>query len=198
VHQHILEPLREACPDAQIDWISGNHEDRMVKHLADATPAMKVLLSDLHGFTVAKLLGLEEYEVNFIAKSDLAAYTATNAKKEVAKNYKVYFDCYVTNHFPEGINLGLPGTNGHCHKFKVTPCFNETFGSYSWIQTGCGHIKDASYCNAEKWDMGFLMAHVDTHTRGVNQEYVPITDFAVVGGKFYRRGDDEIVKVTTS
>lgn len=198
VHEKILAPLREACPNAQIDWISGNHEGRLVKHLADATPAMRSILSDLHGFTVGKLLGLEKYEVNFIAKSDLSAYTASNIKKEVAKDYKVYFDCYVTNHFPEGIYLGMPGTNGHCHKFKVTPCFNETFGSYSWVQTGCGHIKDASYCNGEKWDMGFLMVHIDTHTKSVNQEYVPIRDFAVTGGQFYYRSESEFVKVITS
>ncbi len=198
VHKSILQPLREVCPGAQIDWMSGNHEDRLVKHLADATPAMKVLLSDIHGFTVGSLLGLDKYQVNFIAKSDLATYTATNVKSEVAKNYKVYFGCYVTNHFPEGISLGMPGTNGHSHKFKVTPCHNEVFGSYSWIQTGCGHLKDASYCNAEKWDMGFLLAHIDTQEKLVNQEYVPITDFAVVGGKFYYRNPSEIARVKTS
>jgi hypothetical protein len=198
IHEHILAPLRENCPDAQIDWISGNHEDRLVKHLADATPAMRILLSDLHGFTVSKLLGLETYQVNFIAKSDLSAYTVTNIKSEVAKNYKTYFGCYVTNHFPEGINLGMPGTNGHSHKFKVTPCYNETFGSYSWVQTGCGHLKDASYCNAEKWDMGFLLVHVDTESKNVNQEYLPITDFAVVGGTFYYRTPSEYIKVLAS
>jgi hypothetical protein len=195
VHERILKPLREACPNAQIDWISGNHEDRLVKHLADATPAMKVLLSDLHGFTVGSLLALDKFQVNFIAKSDLGAYTATNIKSEVAKNYKVYFDCYATNHFPEGVKLGLPGTNGHSHKFKVTPCYNEIFGSYSWIQTGCGHLQDASYCNAEKWDMGFLLAHIDTEKKAVNQEYIPITDFAVVGGQFYYRNAKELVRV---
>lgn len=198
IHENILAPLREACPDTQIDWISGNHEDRLVKHLADSTPAMKVLLSDLHGMTVSSLLGLDKYQVNFIAKSDLSAYTATNIKEEVAKNYKVYFDCYVTNHFPEGINLGMPGTNGHSHKFKVTPCYNEVFGSFSWIQTGCGHIKDASYCQGNKWDMGFLLAHIDTEKKLVNQEYCPVTDFSVVGGQFYYRNENERVRIQTS
>jgi hypothetical protein len=198
VHENILAPLREACPDAQIDWISGNHEDRLVKHLSDATPAMKVLLSDLHGFTVGSLLGLDKYQVNFIAKSDLSAYTATNIKNEVAKNYKVYHECFVTNHFPEGIHLGMAGTNGHSHKYKVTPCYNEVFGSYSWTQTGCGHLKDASYCNGEKWDMGFLLVHVDTQTKHLNQEYIPVTDFSVVGGKFYTRNESEFVRIQTS
>lgn len=195
VHEKICLPLREACPDAQFDWIAGNHEDRLVKHLADSTPALRAVLSDLHGFDVRKLLGLDRFEINFIAKSDLAAYSATNIKEEIAKNYKVYWESYVTNHFPEGINLGMPGTNGHCHKFKVTPRYSEVFGSYSWVQTGCGHIPDASYCNGEFWDMGFLLVHIDTHKHRVAQEYVPVSDFAVVGGKFYQRDPSELVRV---
>jgi hypothetical protein len=61
------------------------------------------------------------------------------------------------------------------------------FGSYSWVQTGCGHMRDASYTNGEMWDMGFLIVHVDTQNALVNQEYVPVSDFAVVGGKYYFR-----------
>lgn len=187
IHDSILRPLREACPNAQIDWIGANHEFRLFRHLADATPALRAILSDLHGFTIGSLLGLDKFEINYIAKSDLAAYRLTDIKSEIAKDYKVYFNAYVTNHFPEGMRLGMPGSNGHCHKFKVTPCYNEMFGSYSWVQTGCGHVRDASYTNGEIWDMGFLIVHVDTQTSSVNQEYVPITDFAVVGGKYYLR-----------
>lgn len=73
VHENIFKPLREACPDAQFDFIEGNHEARMLRQLADATPALRAVLSDLHGFTVGKLLGLEEFEINYIAKADLAA-----------------------------------------------------------------------------------------------------------------------------
>lgn len=187
IHERLLEPLRESCPDAQIDWISGNHEDRLCRHLADATPALRAMLSDLHGFTLAKLLGLDRFEINYVAKSDLAAYRQSDVRGEIAKNYKVYWRSYVTNHFAEGMRLGMPGTNGHSHKFKVTPCYSEIFGSYSWIQTGCGHVLDASYTNGEMWDMGFLIAHVDTHKNLVNQEYIPVTDFSVVGGKYYFR-----------
>ena len=73
VHEHILKPLREACPNAQIDFVEGNHEFRLLRHLADATPALKALLSDLLGLTVPKLLGLDQFEVNYIARADLAA-----------------------------------------------------------------------------------------------------------------------------
>jgi hypothetical protein len=59
-------------------------------------------------------------------------------------------------------------------------------------------LKDASYCNGEKWDMGFLLVHVDTQTKHLNQEYIPVTDFSVVGGKFYTRNESEFVRIQTS
>jgi hypothetical protein len=45
--------LREACPDAEIDVIEGNHEAPAAAHLADATPALRAVLADLHGMTSA-------------------------------------------------------------------------------------------------------------------------------------------------
>ena len=169
---------------------------RLIKHLTDATPAMKVLLSDLHGFTLGKLLGLDKYDVNFITKDDLSAYTVTNIKKEIAKNYSEYFNCFIVHHFPEGQSLGVPGVNGHNHKYISTPCYNATFSSYNWVQNGCGHIKDASYCNGSKWSNGFLLAHIDTHNKSVLHEYVSVNDeFAIAGGKFYYREASEYSRI---
>jgi len=46
-----------------------------MRHLADQTPALRAVLSDLHGMTVSKLLGLDEFGINYVAKADLGAYT---------------------------------------------------------------------------------------------------------------------------
>lgn len=187
VHEHILGPLRAACPDAQIDFIEGNHEARLLRHLADATPALRAVLADLHGFDVAGLLGLREYGVNYVAKSDLATFSARDAKAEIARNYRVYWDALMTHHFPEGRQYGMPGVNGHHHRWVVWSEYSEVFGSYQWMQLGCGHKREASYCNGEMWNMGFALAHVDTEKKFVNFEYIPVTSQAVVGGKFYLR-----------
>lgn len=191
VHENILKPLREACPDAQIDMIEGNHEARLLRQLADATPALRAVLSDLHGFTVGKLLGLEAYEVNYIAKADLASFTKRESEKEVANNYKIYHEAFLCHHFPYARNMGLPGVNGHHHQHQVWSQFNPIYGAYEWHQMGAGHVRSASYCEGEKWHNGFCLVHIDTKTRTVNIEYVPITDFAVVGGKFYYRTEEE-------
>lgn len=193
-HLHgFLADVREANPDGQIDFLEGNHEFRLLRHLSDETPALKTILAELHGMTVRQLLGLDRFEVNYIAKADLAAYRERDIQKELGRNYHIYYDCLLVHHFPEGRNMGLPGVNGHHHKHISTPAFSPVYGAYEWHQLGCGHRRDASYCNGEKWHMGFMIANIDTWTRQVNFDYVPVTDFAVAGGLWYRREKHEQV-----
>ena len=190
-HDHILGPLRTACPNAQIDFIEGNHEARLLRQLADATPALRAVLSDLHGFTVGKLLGLEEFEINYIAKADLTAWTKRDHDKELANNYKIYFDSVLCHHFPHARNMGLPGVNGHHHRHVVWSHFSPVYGPYEWHQLGCGHKRSASYCEGENWHMGFVLVNVDSKTRATAFDYVAVTDFAVSGGKWYHREPHE-------
>lgn len=192
VHEHIFAPLREAAPNAQFDFVEGNHEARLLRHMADATPALRAVLSDLHGFTIPKLLGLDRFEINYIAKADLAAYSKTDLDKELNKNYKIYWDCFLTHHFPHAKNMGLPGVNGHHHKHEVWSLFNPIYGAYEWHQMGSGHKRGASYCEGERWHCGFAIANIDTKTHGVNFDYVAVSDFAISGGKWYHREESEI------
>lgn len=179
--------------DGQFDHLEGNHEFRLLRHLGDETPALKTVLSDLHGMTIRSLLGLDRYEINYIAKADLAAFREVDIKNEIGRNYKIYDDAFLAHHFPHGRNMNMPGVNGHHHSHVVWPHFNPTFGAYEWHQMGCGHMRDASYCAGEKWHMGFLIAHIDTYTKQVTSEYVQVTDLAVVGGKFYHREPHEVI-----
>lgn len=190
-HDNILQPLREACPEAQIDFIEGNHEARLLRQLADATPALRAVLSDLHGFTVGKLFGLDRFEINYIAKADLAAWTKRELEKELANNYKIYYDTVLCHHFPHARNMGLPGVNGHHHQHVVWSQFSPIYGPYEWHQLGSGHKRSASYCEGEKWHNGFVLVNVDTDKRTTNFDYVAITDFAVSGGKWYHRAPHE-------
>jgi hypothetical protein len=191
-HDRILGPTREAAPGAQIDVEEGNHEFRLMRHLADATPALRAVLSDLHGMTVSQLLGLDKFEINYIAKADLAAYTERDIGKEISANYKVYWNCLLAHHFPHARNMGIPGVNGHHHRHQVWPMFSPVYGAYEWHQMGCGHSRSASYCEGERWHMGFTIVHVDTTTRATVFEYVQITDHAVVGGQWYSRNAKEL------
>jgi len=191
VHDHILRPLREACPNAQIDFVEGNHEFRLLRHLADATPAMKAILGDLLGLTVPKLLGLDQFEVNYIARADLAAWSKQDQAKEVLKSYVIYDEAVLVHHHPHAKSWGLPGWNGHHHSWKVDHCKHALRGSYPWMQLGCGHRLRASYTEGEFWSMGFNVCHVNTETKSVNMEYVQVTDQAVVGGVYFHRAPGE-------
>ena len=193
VHNEILRPAREAAPNTQFDLIEGNHEARLLRSLADSTPALRVILSDLHGMTISDLIGLKEFEVNYISRADLGVFTKTDLKKEVGKkNYKIYYDSVMAYHYP-ALNFGLPGVNGHFHEHKTWQFFNPLTGVYEWVQMGCGHRRQASYCEGAKWGNGFCLAHIDTETKATNFEYIPITSHAIVGGKWYYRTEEETI-----
>ena len=169
---------------------------RTIQHLADNSPATMQILDELHGFTIEKLFGLDRYEINLVSKNDFAAYTKSDIKKEVAKNYKVYWDCFLTHHFPQGRDFGVPGVNGHHHKHLVWAEHNHTFGSYEWHQSGAGHQQRASYCEGEKWSCGFVIATIHIPSKSVSFEYVNTTnDMAVIAGEFLFREDSERVPV---
>lgn len=192
-HEQIFAPVRKAAPNAQLDFVEGNHENRLLRHMADATPALRAVLADLHGFTIAKLFGLDRFEINYIAKADLASFTQRDHQRELQNNYKIYWDAFLVHHFPHARRMGLPGVNGHHHQHVVWSEFNPVYGAYEWHQLGAGHRRKASYCEGERWHNGFAIINVDTHTRAVNIDYVPVTSFAVAGGQFYYRQDEETV-----
>lgn len=190
---NIWKPTRLAAPNAEIDEIEGNHEYRILRHFADATPALKTVLADLHGMDMRKLFKLDELEINWVGQADLACFTEADIKDELKRNYRVYWDAFLAYHYPDGRNMGMPGCNGHHHNHFVWSEFNKTYGSYEWHQMGAGHRRHASYTLGEKWSNGFLIVHCDTKKKLVNHEYIQITDMASVGGKLYVRDPSEIV-----
>ena len=103
---NIIRQIREAAPDTQIDFIEGNHEARVVKHFLEYAPATMEILSGLHGFDICKFFKLDEYNVNYIANSDLMTFTDAQTRKESIKNYKIYWNCLLAHHFPKGREFG--------------------------------------------------------------------------------------------
>jgi hypothetical protein len=189
VHNEILAPLRAVCPKAQIDLIEGNHEARIIRHLADKTPSMLVILADLMDMKIEDLLGLKKYQVNYVAKADLASWTKGDQLKEIKRNFKVYHDCFLVHHFTDqGKAKQMPGVSGHSHKHLSWSYESPTFGSYEFHQMGAMHIRDATYTDGEKWSNGFALAHIDTVKKRAVIDYVPVGEtMACVGGKFYFR-----------
>ena len=184
---NLLADIRNACCDTEITLIEGNHEFRLLRHLTEATPALVTVLSDLHGFTIPKILGIDEYEVNYVARMDLSAFGESDINKEMRKNYFIANNQVLFHHFPEGFAMGYAGVNGHHHKHTVRIAYSPIFGTYEWHQLGSGHAREASYCSGEKWSNGFAIIHLDTKQKLTQFEYIDTThQFCIMGGKFYK------------
>lgn len=192
VHK-FLEDLRKASPNSELYLVEGNHECRLLKQLTEEVPALNSILSDLHDMTIPKLLGLDKYEVNYIANADMVATTSSEIKKEVSRNYLILHEFLLFHHFPEGSQMGLPGVNGHHHKHICQTHHSPIYGTYEWHQIGSGHRRAATYCNGEKWSNGFMLIHADVEDKRAQFEYIDTThDHVVIGGKWYTREPDEI------
>ena len=188
VRENIFRPLRKACPKAEIDLIVGNHEFRLMKLLADKTPALKILLHDVMGLTLADIFGLDEFQINLVAKIDLGAFRVSDVNAELKQNYKVYYNCYTASHEKDW-GFGTSGTSAHTHRPEIKTETNIPLGKLSWMNTGS--IARTPVCYQEgknTYVQGFGIAHVDPDKQQVTQELILVTgDFAVVGGKYYHR-----------
>jgi len=188
VKSRIFAPLRKACPNAQIDFLMGNHEFRLLRHFADRSPYLKIWLSDIMDITFADFFGLEEFEINWTSKLDLGCYTKSDIQKELRQNYKYYYDqTYVLSHEPE--TFGISGSNGHHHTLEMRSFSNTPSSQYTWVQTPGLHKLDAEYIKGlNKWNLGFLFVTINTLHKSVIQEPVQVhEDWALVNGVYYSK-----------
>ena len=190
VRDRIFRPIRQKCPDAQLDFIVGNHEMRLLKLMADATPDLKVLLSDVMGLKFKDLFCIDEFEINFISKFDLGLFTKQDIREQLKNNYEIYYDCYVVAHEPDNrLFNSMSGTNGHHHQVQMKSNANLNQGSTTWVQTPCLHVKDAEYLkNLSGWNMGFLDVTINLKNKQVIQTPRQIQeDWAEIDGVYYER-----------
>ena len=184
--------IRLAAPHAQIDFIESNHDYRLLRHLAEATPAMRAILSDLHGFTFASLLKIDQYKINYIGRSNLKAFSKRDIKTELGKNWKVYYDCSFVSHGHEKEIPNMHGTIGHTHKYKVIYGYDHVRGAYGIHYLGYGATHGDEYTNQGKYQKGFMIETIDTLTKKVYPQYIDLTNgFCNVAGKYYE--DDQLL-----
>lgn len=193
--QEFLRELREAAPNAEIILLEGNHSARLVKYLQEQAPNVIPLLEQFHGMDVNQLIGLDKFEVNYIAKANLAVFNENEFKNEISKNYYVAYDTIVFHHYPQCKTWGLNAQSGHHHTIESKSFFTVDRGPIQWVQAGCGHIRNASYTLGERWQNGFALWHVDTHKKLAQPEIINCSgSAAVIGGKWYVREETETLK----
>ena len=189
-----LNNLRTACPHAQIDFLLGNHEQRLITHLAKQSPQTRILMSDVLNLTFADIFCVKKYNINVISKFDLGSFTERELKGQLSKNYKIYYNTWVACHEPDKALMNMNGTNGHHHTGFITSnaYVNPESGEskpVTWMQTPGFHKKDAEYLkNMCKWQCGFGEVHVFIESKTCNQ-YIHFTNEqgVVVDGIYYKR-----------
>lgn len=192
-----FKKLRKVCPDAQIDFIMGNHEFRLIKLLADVTPNVRILLADILGLEFQDIFKLDEFEINWVSRANLSAFTKKDINDELKKNYQIYYDCYVVCHEPDKNLMVMSGTNGHHHRVSlVSNAYPDPLTnlpkSVTWVQTPAAHVRDAEYLqNMSKWNTGFLEVTVNIEKKEVIQKTVQTHDWTVIDGVYYERSSFE-------
>ena len=188
VKEKIFAPLRDVCPNTEITMLVGNHDIRLLKYLANKSPHMRVLLSDILGLTLADLLGLSKYNINLVSRFDLAAFTPAETREEIKRNFMVLYDCLVIDHHGVG-TFGMSGCSGHTHRIDMKGSANLLRGPLAWVTMGAMCYLDMEYVERlNKSHQSFLIWHVDTETKQCQPEHCIFTDKMIcVSGKYYTR-----------
>lgn len=192
--QNILRRFREAAPSAQIDFIIGNHEYRLVNYIADCAPAM----ASLNSIDFNQLFGLDELEINLVCRSSFLAPYSKGRKRDIAENWSVIGGCWVVTHgtsiarwaaASEIERFRMSGTSGHTHRPQWVTDNSLGTGPVSWMSApmmaGFGVGRDY-VPNPSAWNMGFVHASVFPEKGLVHQQPVTIFDhWAVFSGQSY-------------
>ncbi len=189
----IFKPLREACPDAQIDFGEGNHEWRLVNYLMTDAPG----LAGLDCLEFGNLFHLDDFEINLVARK---AFRKTVIKsRNRFENYAIYGAnaLLVTHGSCTGSNpakaelerWGMNGVSGHMHKPSSYTGGSGLTGAKHWNVLGCMARTALSkqYMEAPaQWINGFGYAEI--HGRTCQTTQVTIQDgFCSVAGQRYLR-----------
>lgn len=191
-----LASLRETLPDANIVYILGNHEQRLVNYIEDNAPELEFLADDeLSFYRFADLdfhhAGLwRAMPIKLVAPYGEAyewhGVTITHGTKVVDNTAKASL-----------ITEGSSGVSGHTHRmgsyFKT-----DRSGAHAWFEGGClcslraPHSPPPTLPGVRDWQQGFVVgygAHGEEpeHTSQMWNLYpVHITDHKFIwGGQLY-------------
>jgi predicted phosphodiesterase len=171
VKKHILRPVRSAAPNADISFVIGNHEFRLIRFLADCAPS----LASLRSLSFNELLGLDELEIGLIHNHSMLATNEKQKKASYIQNWRVFEDNYVVTHgtacgqtaaFKELAKWQMSGCSGHVHRPQFISAPTLKNPDASWLITGMmakvgEHGTDfVQGCNT--WTTGFGFVTLDS------------------------------------
>jgi hypothetical protein len=195
---------------ADLKWVLGNHDIRLVTALADSFP----IFASLRSNRFHELFDLDKQRIGLIARSTFLNPSGTARKNDIAQNWETLTDAkgrpfWTTVHGflcgKDAPNAHLRkfmtyGTNGHLHDERVVSGGSLATGILRWFQTGCmawPRALSAGYIHgpieATGWGMQFILVTLFPRTRHVQVEPVRIgEDMATFRNKVWHVSAEEL------
>lgn len=193
--EKIMRRVREAAPDAEILFVIGNHEYRLVNYLADTAPEM----ASLRTLKFGELFGLDELEIGLVCRQSFLAPNAAAKKRDLLENWHVIGDSLVVTHGVSCAKFAADeqlkryqksGTSGHTHRPQVITANSLGTGALSWTSTpmmasfavGRDYVSEPS-----AWNMGFGVFSILPSKGLVSPQLVLVhEDFASFAGQTWK------------
>jgi hypothetical protein len=189
----LFAPLRKNNPRADIKFLMGNHDIRLVIAMADKGP----MFASLDSMSFAENFELDKYKIGLVCRSNFLFQSAKQRERDIAQNFETLFSNDGRKLFTwvHGwlTGTGAPakharqfmtsGTNGHLHSEEVIAIGSYATGTVFWHQTPCmAHPKAvaAGYIHgsieATGWSCGALYTTIDMESGHVHNESIKVGD----------------------
>jgi hypothetical protein len=187
----LFAPLRKNNPNADIKFLIGNHDIRLVVAMADKGP----MFASLNSMSFAENFKLDNYKIGLVCRSNFLFQTAKQRERDIAQNWETLFseDGRMLFTWVHGFLAGKDapkkhaqrfmthGTNGHLHDRQEISVGSYATGVLDWYQTPCmahpkavaaGYIAGPVEFNA--WSCGALYTTIDMATGHVHNEAIKV------------------------
>ena len=140
--RELLASVRNACPNAEIYYVIGNHENRLEKYVLTKAPELASLIEDV--FSIIKT---EDFKIRGCA-------SLTINDNFVCKHGTLLGNKSGLSAIKEMENAYMSGATGHTHRL-CKYIARKSGRKFVWIETGCLCDLNPEYCVNPNWQAGF-------------------------------------------
>ena len=170
---------RKLCPNAQMIFELGNHEDRLRRYLWSKAPE----LESLRCLKLEELLGLKDNEVTLVAKDEGI---------HINGNLLITHSELVRAHSgwtAKGMSDKHGGSGIHGHTHRLGSYYKTTrSGMFGWWENGCLCHLNPDYVVHPNWQQGFSVVNFGSSDRFWVEQLPIIHRKFMYGGKVYGSG----------
>jgi len=175
----MLTLLRESVPNAQITYVSGNHEHRLVRYLIDNANALR----GLDGLSIPEQFHLDKLNIDWIpCHGDKFMDTWTECGELMVGHFNMAraHSAYTAKNLLDQWGRSL--IQAHVHSVGMS---NKTLasGMVAGWEGGCLCNLNPHYCVPRKWAHAFHVVH-----RRRSGEFFHVEPVLIIDGRFFYGG----------